>query len=103
MKSTSYEPNAECDAKGINGKRGFQFSRRSQQTNDNATMQSVLWRRRLFRWEQREEQGLWSEPEKGLNFTIYLKSQHLHFLINSVKVIVGTQQDCCNVKWTVWV
>ena len=42
MKSTFYEPNAECDDKGISGKRGFQFSRRSQQTKDNATMQSEL-------------------------------------------------------------
>ena len=39
---------------------------------------------------QREGQGLWSEPEKDLNFIIYLNSLSLHFLINSIKIIIPT-------------
>lgn len=57
----------------------------------------------VMEWEskakrQREEKGLWNEPEKDLNSTKYLNSLSVHFLINSIKTMIPTLPGCCKIK-----
>lgn len=52
---------------------------------------------------QREEKGLWDEPEKDLSSTIYLNSLSVHFLIVSIKIIIPTLPGSCKIRWTMWV
>lgn len=52
---------------------------------------------------QREEKGLWDEPEKDLSSTIYLNCLSVHFLIVSIKIIIPTLPGSCKIRWTMWV